>query len=140
MDMTILLPRSAFGFGLADLTWRSRRHREGGATTRTEGVDTMSRKTDRTKALEQIFANRLPHLDAATDAAAALTEASEAVHQAEARRRETAEHLRIAYDDAVAAGWTEVDLRLVGVERPRRPSPGRPRSSPSDANAPASTG
>lgn len=100
----------------------------------------MSRKTDRTKLLEQIFANRLPHLDAATDAAAALAEAGEAVCQAEARRREASEHLRSAYNDAVAAGWTEVDLRLVGVERPRRPSPGRPRSVPSDASAPASSG
>lgn len=99
----------------------------------------MSRKAERTKLLEQIFADRLPHLDAATNAAAALVDACRAVEQAEARRREAAEELRTAYDGAVAAGWSEVDLRLVRVERPRRPSPGRPRSTPASATPSVAT-
>lgn len=99
----------------------------------------MSRKAERTKLLEQIFADRLPQLDAATNAAAALADAGHAVQLAEARRREAAADLRTAYDEAVAAGWSEVDLRLVGVERPRRPSPGRPRSAPASASSDAVT-
>lgn len=99
----------------------------------------MSRKAERTKLLEQIFAERLPQLDAATQAAAALADAGHAVERAETRRREAAEQLRLAYDGAVAAGWSEVDLRLVGVERPRRPSPGRPRSAPASGQSNAAT-
>ena len=89
----------------------------------------MTRRNERARLLEQVLAGRMPQLEAATLAATAVDRARDALEMARQELTDATESLRQAYDTALAAGWSDNDLALVGVSRPRRTSPGRPRAS-----------
>ena len=80
-------------------------------------------------AARALLDDRMTAVRALADTRAGLTRAREAVVDAE--RADAA-----AYAAAQRAGWTDTELKRLGLEAPARRSPGRPRSprpTPADA-------
>lgn len=69
-------------------------------------------------------------VNARVEAVRILAEAANAAEAAEARAKETASAHETAWKAAIAAGWTEKDLRATGVRAPGQ-NGRRPRRAPS---------
>lgn len=84
-------------------------------------TDTVTPETAATKARE-LLAARVTVVEKLAAAAAAHT-------TAQARADEAAKAFGQAYADAERAGWSTAELTQLGLRRPDRRAPGRPRSA-----------
>ena len=88
----------------------------------------------------QIRAAALQLLNARTDTIETLAARVNDERVAAAAHAETELHVARAYAAATKAGWTESELKLLGLDEPTRKLPGRPRrqrSTTAASTAPA---